>query len=87
MFTATEIQAADNAFRIHSKGGCADDCGFCYDLLLAREPKYERELKRITDLKATRRAGNQTLVKATKAEPEWTRPVKRKEKKSKFRRR
>ncbi len=63
MFTPAEIKAADDAFRIHAKGGCADDCGFCYDLLLAKEPRFDRELKRIADIKAIRRNKSVTTTK------------------------
>lgn len=63
MFTPAELQAAEDAFRIHSKGGCADDCGFCYDLLLANEPRYQREMNRIADIKAVRRNRSVTTTK------------------------
>jgi hypothetical protein len=96
-FTPAEIAAADDAFRGHREGRCPDDCGFCYDLLLAGEPKYERELKRITDIKAFARAkapastkgkgSAPVLVPPTKAPPEWTLRQKPKERKSKARRR
>lgn len=83
MFTTAELQATEDAYRIHVRAGCPDDCGFCYDLLLAGA-KYERELRRIADIKASRRAGSQTLVAKQKT---FSKPERRKENKSKFRHR
>jgi hypothetical protein len=54
-FTAAELAAQDAAFVLHRDGKCADDCGFCYDLLLAGEEKYSQELRRIQGIKAASR--------------------------------
>lgn len=56
-FTPAEIAAADEAFRIHRDGGCEDDCGFCYDLVLSGLASAVEELKRINRLKLERKAG------------------------------
>ena len=54
-FTPEEEAAAEDAFRLHKQGRCGDDCGFCYDLLLAGEAKYHAELSRIKALKLEHR--------------------------------
>lgn len=54
-FTPAEIAAADEAFRIHREGGCEDDCGFCYDLVLSGLASAPVELKRIHRLRLERK--------------------------------
>lgn len=63
-FTPEEIAAQDEAFELHRQGKCPDDCGFCYDLLLAGEEKYTAELRRIQGLKRARK--QQSLIPAVK---------------------
>lgn len=63
-FTPAELAAADAAFALHRDGKCAEDCGFCYDLLLAGEEKYTAELRRIQGLKRARK--QQSMIPAVK---------------------
>lgn len=63
-FTPAELAAQDEAFALHRQGKCEDGCGFCYDLLLAREEKYTEELRRIQGLKRARK--QQSAIPAVK---------------------
>lgn len=63
-FTKEELAAADAAFALHREGKCDEDCGFCYDLLLAGEEKYTAELRRIQGLKRARK--QQSMIPAVK---------------------
>jgi hypothetical protein len=71
-FTPEELTAAEDAFRLHRDGKCPDDCGFCYDLLLAKEPRFDRELKRIADLKAFNRV---KAARPTLGKPKGSAPI------------